>query len=110
LTWKSLTWVGETDLIRREPAGGPETEGVTTSHEVTYLLRRGLELRATYDFYDPDRDRGAGARSRWGGGVFVMPRAYVTLEALVRRTEFDNGVDYSGRDFTETVLQLHLLY
>jgi len=32
------------------------------------------------------------------------------LEALVRRTDFENGVTFSGRDYTETLLQLHLLY
>jgi hypothetical protein len=39
-----------------------------------------------------------------------MPRSYATLEALFRRTTYDNGVDFGGQDFTETVLQLHLLY
>jgi hypothetical protein len=110
LIWKRLTWLGEADLFRRKPAGGAAVEGMVASHEVTYLLRQGLDLKATYDFFDPDRDQGAGAKSRWGGGVYVMPRPYMTLEALLRRTLYDNGVDYSGQDFTETALQLHLLY
>jgi len=84
--------------------------GMVASHEVTNLLRQGFELIGTYDFFDPDRDRGAGAKSRLGGGVFVMPRSYMSLEALLRHIDFQNGVDYSGRDFTETLFQLHLLY
>ena len=39
-----------------------------------------------------------------------MPQAYVTLEALLRRTTYRNGVDYSGTDFDEALIQLHLLY
>jgi hypothetical protein len=110
LTWKGLTWIGEGDILRRDPDGGSAVEGVIASHEVTYLIRKGLEIKGTYDFFDPDRDRGAGSKSRWGGGFYIMPRSYVTLEALLRRTLYDDGVDYSGVNFTETVLQLHLLY
>ncbi len=110
LTWKRVTWLGELDQFQGRPAGSGATVGFVASHEVTYLVRQGLEVVGTYDFFDPNRDRGAGAKSRWGGGVFVMPQSYMALEALLRRTQFDNGVDYSGRDFTETVLQLHLLY
>jgi hypothetical protein len=110
LTWNRFTWLGEADLFREEPAGGVAVEGLVTSHEGTVVLRQGLELKATYDFYDPDRDLATGARSRWGGGVFIMPQSYVTLEALVRRTVYEDGLTLSGRDFTETLLQLHLLY
>ncbi len=110
LTWRKLAWLGETDFFQTDQVGAGTTVGMVASHEVTYLVRQGLEVVGTYDFYDPDRNRGAGAKSRWGGGVFVMPQSYMTLQALLRRTEYDDGVDYSGQDFTETVLQLHLLY
>lgn len=110
LTWRRFTWLGEVDLFRQKPAGGALTEGIVTSQELTYLLRQGLELIATHDFFDPDKHRGTGAKERWGGGIFVMPYPYLTLEGLLRKTEFENGVSFSGRDFTETVLQLHLLY
>jgi hypothetical protein len=105
-----VTWLGEGDIVQEQFVGGPTTQKVVTSHEVTYLVRQGLEVKGTYDFFDPDRDLASGARSRWGGGVFVMPRSYVTMEALVRRIDFENGVAFSGRDYTETLLQLHLLY
>ncbi len=110
LRFHGVTWLGETDVVQEQLAGGPVNQKLVTSHEVTYLVRQGLEVKGTYDFFDPDRDLASGARSRWGGGVFVMPRSYVTLEALVRRIDFDNGVTFSGGDYTETLLQLHLLY
>ena len=110
LTWSRLTWLGEADRIETRDAGAPRVSGLATSHELTGLLRQGLELKATYDFYDPDRDRESGANSRWGGGLFVMPRSWVTAEVIVRRIDFDSGIAYSGRDYTETVGMLHLLY
>jgi hypothetical protein len=39
-----------------------------------------------------------------------MPRPYVTLQGIARRTTFENGVAYSGQDFWEYLFQLHLLY
>jgi hypothetical protein len=110
LTWSRFTWLGEGDFFQNRPAGDPATIGAVTSHEVTVLLRQGLELKGTYDFFDPDRARASGAKTRWGGGVAVMPRPYAAFEALVRRTAYDNGIAYSGRDLVETVVMLHLLY
>jgi len=60
LTWKSLTWLGQVDLFRRDPSGGVVTRGLVSSHELTLLLRQGLELKGTYDFYDPDKDHDVG--------------------------------------------------
>ena len=110
LTWKTLTWLGQADLFRRAPAGGTVTRGLVTSHELTCLLRQGLELKGTYDFYDPDKEQATGAKTRWGGGIFVMPQSYLALEFLERRTTFENGIAYSGDDSYESVFQLHLLY
>ena len=39
-----------------------------------------------------------------------MPRPFLTLEALVRSTTFDAGVDVTGTDYWETLVQFHLLY
>jgi len=109
-TLQRLTWLWETDFVRRRDAGGTTKEGLAASHELTWLVRQGLELLATFDSYDPDRRQATGAKSRIGAGIFAMPRPYATLELLVRRTRYDDGVAYSGDDFTETVMQIHLLY
>lgn len=110
LTWRGFTWLGEADMERVKDAGAPAVNRVVTSQELSYLLRRGLELKATYDFYDPDREHEFGAKVRWGGGVFTMPYTYLALEGLVRKVDYDSGVAYGGVDFTETVVQLHVLY
>jgi len=110
LTWKRLTWLGELDLFDLQPAGLPSTTGVVTSHELSVQIRQGVDALATYDFYDPDRWSQTGAKTRWGGGVSVMPRSFAVLQALLRRTTFENGISYSGRDTYESVVQVHLLY
>jgi hypothetical protein len=108
LTWRSLTWVGEMDFVREKPIGGGATISVVSSHELTWLIRQGLEVKGTYDFFDPNRDLGGGAKSRWGGGVTFMPYPYVVLEGDLRQTNYQDGVFYSGIDALETVLQIHL--
>ena len=106
----NVTWVGEADLIQNDPTTGPVVTGFVTSHEFSYLAHQGLELMGTYDFFDPDRDLKSGARSRWGGGVTVMPRSFLVLQALYRRTTFDSGSALSGSDFNEGVFQIHFIY
>jgi hypothetical protein len=110
LTWWRLVWMGQLDWTLDDPQGAGHTTGLVTSHEVSYLWRQGLELRATYDFFDVDYNVESGSRSRWGGGVFVMPRPFLALEALYRETGYNDGPVLSGDDSWETVLQFHLLY
>lgn len=110
LTLQRLTWLGEGDVIRNKDTNGPETQGVVASNELTYGLTQGLDLMGTYDFYDPDRKHGTGAVSRWGGGLYFMPRPYVTLQGIVRRTIYDDGIAFSGTDYWEYLFQLHLFY
>ena len=110
LGWWRLTWLGEVDWTHEDPEGEPHTTGLVTSHELSYLWRQGLELRGTYDFFDPNFNQETGARSRWGGGVFVMPRPFLAVEALYRETHYQDGPLFSGDDSWESVFQLHLLY
>jgi len=106
----NVTWVGEGDLTRRDPSVGPAVRGLVTSHELSVVLRQGAELLLTYDFLDPDRDLATGARSRWGGGLHVMPRSFVSLEARYRHTHVQSGRALAGADWDEGIFQVHLLY
>src|ERR1043166_5305842 len=106
----NVTWVGQGDFVRRDPAAAPAVTGVVTSHELSYLVRQGVELLGTYDFFDPDRSLRTGAKSRWGGGLMVMPRAFLGPSAQFRHTRIDPGPALSGRDFDEGLFQLHFLY
>ncbi len=110
LTWNRLTWLGELDWLRDDPGGVGHTTGWVVSNELTYLARQGLEVLATYDFFDPDWNVASGARWRAGGGVHILAKTFVAVDALYRRTVFDDGVALAGEDYWETLLQLHLLY
>jgi hypothetical protein len=110
LTWRGLTWLGELDVARRTPSGAEHVTSLATSHELSYVAHQGLELFATYDFFDPDKNYQSGAKSRWGLGLHCMPKPYLALDAAYRRTSVDSGPAIGGEDFDETVLQLHVVY
>ena len=106
----NVTWLGQGDLVRRDPDLTPATTSVVTSHELSVVLRQGVELKSTYDFYDPDRSLRTGSKSRWGVGLMVMPRPFLVAEADFRSTHVQRGPALSARDFDEGIFQLHLLY
>jgi hypothetical protein len=110
LTAWNFTWVGQNDWVRRHPvAQGPLT-GIVSSHELSVLLRRGVELKSTYDFYDPNRHLKSGSKDRWGIGFDVMPRSFLVVEALYRHTHVTSGPAFQASGYDEGLFQLHLLY
>ena len=105
-----VTLVSQGDVYRADPPAGTGATGIVTSHELSCLLRKGLEAIATFDYDDPDRFRASGAKRRLGGGVSVMPNPYLVLQAIYRRTTIDDGPALSGDDFYQTIVQAHFLY
>lgn len=113
VNWRGLTWVGQGDLEWPGSLGVSSDSGRVgiTSQELSLVLHRGLDLLATYDYFDPDVNR-AGDNTAWriGGGVNFMPASYAVLQALYRRTRGNAGLAFPPGDFNEVVLQLHVLY
>lgn len=105
-----FTWVGEADWGRRRPAGGA-VEELYSSHEASWELRQGVFLRGTYDFYDPDLDLATGQRTRFGGGIAVMPTPFISLLGMANSWKVDALPGFiDGYDYTQLVFQVHLLY
>lgn len=111
-------WLGEAGWSTLDPGrSAAERTAWLTSQELTVRLRRGLELRGTYDFFDPDLDLKSGSRDRVGAGVEFLPYPFLALHGMVRREEFVGAargstpapeVDQPDRDWFE--LQVHVLF
>lgn len=108
--WGPFTWVGEGDLVRRDPAVGTTQRSAVTSHELGWLLRQGVEVVGTYDWYDPDRDLASGSRSRWGLGARVLPQPFLEAQLLVRHTAVKAGRALPGPSWDEAVVQFHFMF
>ncbi|MGQ0721989.1 MAG: hypothetical protein ACT4PE_10510 [Candidatus Eiseniibacteriota bacterium] len=122
--WGRLRWFGEADWTRREAAPvetSPTVWGFVTSNELSLQLVQGLDVVATYDFYDPDTDLETGAAHRIGVGMDALARSFVHLSAKVNLFSFDNGAtvesifepgstDGTVDGFTQAELTVHFLY
>lgn len=108
--WRRLTWMWEVDASRLTvPTVNSKTKLITT-HEVSYQVRHGLDVLATYNAVDPDLDLKSGTRERYGVGVEVLPVPFVELQAALNFFRTETGLDVTDPDFTRTEVQLHLFY
>jgi hypothetical protein len=113
LHWGRLTWVGEFDVSELDSVAGPSRTMWFTSHELEIQLRRGLDLRGTFDMVDPDQDFATGRQVRYGFGGEVMPYPFVRLEGMVyvyRNQEGDEGIALSDPEYTLLSAQVHFFY
>jgi len=109
--WSRLAWLWEVDGTRIEPLGpGDSVDGLVTTHEVSWTLRRGLDLVGTYSFADPDIDRKTGARARLGIGVDVIATPFVNVQVRANNFQIEPGTDVGGRNHWRSEVQLHLFY
>lgn len=109
--WRALTWLGEVDWTREnsEP-GDNHTTGFVASNEITYLFTQGLDMKATFDFYDPDWNFQTGSKNRYGGGGFCYLNPFVAFEVLVRYYDITQGADMPENNYWETIVQFHMMY
>jgi len=82
-SYHDLTIFGEVDLMQTK-AAETTTKGLITYVEADYPVVTGVDLKASYDFYDPDKDVKSGAISRYSGGLEFFPIAGVEVRPLYR--------------------------
>ena len=100
-----VTWLGEVDETR-----GDELLGNLVVHELTVRIARGLDLRGTYGFQDPDRHLRSGTRERYGGGLTWMPLPVFSLLAMGNYWDIEEGSLVTGDSYLEGELVLHVFY
>ena len=97
LSYGRFVLLGEGDLIHTDQ-GGSLVKGFVVYGEAHYLLIDGLDLKVTYDFYDPDTDKKNGAQSRYGLGFEFFPYAGVELSPIYRFVR-EEPVDVDNDEF-----------
>ena len=115
LKWSGVTWLAESDWSRLRTADAQGNQvGSTTmwavSQELSIPLHRGIELRGTYDSFDPDIHAKTGARFRYGAGFDVIPWPFVDILATLNVHHFKLGHAVAGQDYTQSEIQLHFFY
>lgn len=105
-----FTWLGEWDWNRREDGDGARLTALATSQELAWQLRQGLDLRATWNFYDPDIDLETGSHSKLGLGVDILATPFVGLLTMINHNSFSDGPAFDTDDYLQAELVLHFLY
>ena len=106
-----FTWMAEADWHRLDTPAGKGAEELVTSHEFTVQLYRGVDLRATYDFHDPDLDHQTGVRGRYGFGFDTLLYPFLGVQAMVHVDSVDEGpATEAEKERTRALVQVHLLY
>jgi hypothetical protein len=92
-----LTILGEVDFMRTK-AAGTTAKGMITYLEADYPIVAGVDLKAAYDFYDPDTDVKSGSISRYSAGLEFFPIAGVELRPVYRFLKTQNALARQGDD------------
>ncbi len=116
-----LTWLGEADWSNEDPARdrpivvteGSSRTALLTSHELSWQLFRGLDLRAIYNYADPDIDHETGYRTKVGGGIDALVTPFFGIKGMVNYYQNEAGnpaTDVSDLNYTQSEVTLHLFY
>lgn len=96
---------GEADLLRRDSAG-LRVDGLVTYLEAGYVLTPGVDVKAGYEFLDPDIDLKNGSTSRINVGLEFFPLPGVELRPVYRFVLEDPG-DEANDEF-QFLIHLYL--
>jgi hypothetical protein len=99
------TWLGEIDETKQNGQFG-----LMVTQELAWRVIQGYDLRATYNFHDPDRDLLSGVRRRYGAGVSAMPRPYLGYSLMANYWDIDSGPAVPETDRVEGELMIHFFY
>ncbi len=105
-----LTWLGEWDWDSRKGIEGEQVTALVASQELAWQLVEGLDIRATWNFLDPDVDLATGSHSKLGLGLDVLATPFVGLLAMINHNRFEAGTAFPEDDYFQAELVLHFLY
>ncbi|MCP4582749.1 MAG: hypothetical protein GY839_14155 [candidate division Zixibacteria bacterium] len=74
-----LIYIGEIDWLEDDSHISPPVNEAT-SHKLSYMLKQGIWLNSTYDFYDPDIDAKTGRITRYGFGFNYIPYGFLEIQ------------------------------
>jgi hypothetical protein len=83
LNFGKLIYTGEIDWLK-DKVLSPDSLAFATTHELAFMAKQGLWVRAQYDFHDSDTKLKTGSLSRYGFGIQYFPIGFVEISPLFR--------------------------
>lgn len=102
-----ISWLAEIDFIKDQPTSGNK-DSYATLLEGNWRLHKGHNLKVSYDFVDPDRDRGEDQQERYSLVWEYSPIQFVQSRVGLRRYNGIPNFVVSNRD--EIFAELHVYF
>jgi hypothetical protein len=105
VTTGPIVWMAEADLITDDLPSGSEKDAVAGLVEANWLLRRGHNLKLSYDYFDPDNDTSEDHRVRYSLIWEYTPMQFLQGRFGARRYDGIPQVNLQNRD--EFFVEIH---
>jgi hypothetical protein len=100
--------LGEADFVKDDTSADAEREQLVTHSEMNYLLLRGWNLKAAYEYFDPDLDIDENERDRVLLGLEFFPTPFLHLQLFYR---FNQSIPQNiPQNADELALRFHLYF
>jgi len=107
--WKTgpISWLAELDFITDKSASG-DNHQYATLIEGNWRIRKGHNVKVTYEFLDPDRERAEDQQERYSAVWEYSPIQFVQSRVGVRRY---NGIpNFPTSNRNEVFAELHVYF
>jgi hypothetical protein len=103
----AVSWLAEVDLVNSQPAGQATQRVAASLLEADWLVRRGLNLKLTTEFLDPDRAHGSNLQTRFSLVGEYTPMQYLQLRLGARFSD-DGSSQYQA--VNQAFLEVHAYF
>ena len=93
-----ISWLAEIDTIKDELPGAPDRNALAGLVEGNWRLRRGHNLKVTYEYFDPDDDISENHEARWSALYEFTPFAFLQARFGARANDGPPEVSNANRD------------
>lgn len=80
-----VAWLGEADVVRQAGYSDGSHTMMPLLGEMDWLLHKGMNLKLTYEFYDPNAHVGHDQQTRWSAVYELTPIPFLQIRAGFRR-------------------------
>jgi len=108
LQFGRFSLLGESTWRRARPDDTPEVMTWATYAEVNVMIKRGMNIKYSHDWMDPNRDVRTDQRSRDSLGFEYIPYPFVQLRAFLRVK--DGPAQIPGARDKQADVELHLFF
>ncbi len=88
-----IIYLGEFDWLENKESVPSGLISLASTQKLSLLLRQGIWLEGSYDFYDPDIDIQSGTVVRYGLGLDYFPYGFLEIEPNIRYYDDSYGLN-----------------